>query len=96
MLFFQRFKGHNINKSLYVTFRNKKSDPWSKPANLGPMPVSGSSIPAIYSWSCDGSKLYFCDHPFAEPQSGGYGNSDIWYLPISVPNDQNGSTKVRE
>ena len=87
MLFFQRIEGRQANKSLYVTIRDSKADPWSQPINLGPMPLRGSSIPAINSLSCDGTKLYFCDHPFLEPQSGGYGKSDIWYLPIIVSPD---------
>jgi hypothetical protein len=84
MLFFQRFKGRDANKFLYVTVRDTKADPWSQPINLGPMPILGSSVPAIYSLACDGTKLYFCDHPFFESQSGGYGKSDIWYLPITA------------
>ena len=87
MLFFQRIEGRQANKSLYVTIRDTKADPWSQPINLGPMPLGGASIPAIYSLSCDGTKLYFCDHPFCEPQSGGYGKSDIWYMPIIVSPD---------
>jgi serine/threonine protein kinase len=84
MLFFQRIKGNEANKFLYVTIRDTKADPWSQPINLGPMPVPGSSIPAISSLSCDGTELYFCDHPFFEPQPGGQGQSDIWYMPINV------------
>jgi Tol biopolymer transport system component len=87
MLFFQRIEGRQANKSLYVTIRDTKADPWSQPINLGPMPLGGASIPAIYSLSSDGTKLYFCDHPFVEPQSGGYGKSDIWYMPIIVSPD---------
>jgi hypothetical protein len=87
MMFFQRFKGREANKFLYVTIRDTKGDPWSQPINLGPMPLGGTSIPAIYSLSSDGTKLYFCDHPFSEPQSGGYGKSDIWYMPIIVSPD---------
>ncbi len=84
MLFFQRFEDGGANKFLYAAMRDTKAEPWSDPINLGPLPVSGSSIPAIYSLSCDGTKLYFCDHPFFEPQPGGQGKSDIWYLPIAV------------
>jgi len=87
MLFFQRFKEGEANKSLYVTIRNKKAEHWTQPINLGPLPVPGSSMPAIYSLSCDATKLYFCDHPFFEPQPGGQGKSDIWYLPIIIPPD---------
>jgi hypothetical protein len=85
MLFFQCFRNNETNKLLYVTIRDTKADPWLRPINLGPMPVAGSSIPAIYSLSCDGTKLYFCDHPFADPQPCGHGQSDIWYLPILLP-----------
>jgi len=95
MLFFQRFKGRETNKFLFATVRDTKSDPWSKPINLGPMPLQEKSIPAIYSLSCDGTKLYFFDHPFFKPQPGGYGKSDIWYLPITVPRDST-STSDRE
>jgi len=87
MLFFQRFKENEANRSLYVTIRDTKADPWSQPINLGPMLMLESSLPAIYSLSCDGTKLYFYDHPFFEPQAGGYGKSDIWYLPIIIPPD---------
>jgi serine/threonine protein kinase len=84
MLFFQRFKEGEANKSLYVTIRDKKAEPWTQPVNLGPMPVPGSSMPAIYSLSCNGTELYFCDHPFFEPQPDTHGKSDIWYIPIKV------------
>jgi serine/threonine protein kinase len=84
MLFFQRIKENKANKFLYVAIRDTQADPWSPPINLGPMPVPGSSLPAIYSLSCDGTELYFCDHPFFEPQPGSHGQSDIWYIPINV------------
>lgn len=96
ILFFQRFKGRETNKFLFATMRDTKSDPWSQPTNLGPLPVQGASIPCIYSLSSDGTKLYFCDHPFFKPQSGGYGKTDIWCLPIIVPRDSTGTIKVRE
>jgi hypothetical protein len=96
MLFFQRFEENKANKFLYVTIRDTQADPWSPPINLGPMPVPGSSLPAIYSLSCDGTELFFCDHPFFEPQPGGYGNTDIWYLPINVSRDPDRQTKLEK
>jgi hypothetical protein len=87
MLFFQRIKEKKANKFLYVAIRDTQADPWSPPINLGPMPVTESSLPAIYSLSSDGTKLYFYDHPYSEPQSGGQGKSDIWYLPIIIPSE---------
>jgi hypothetical protein len=52
------------------------------------MPVPDPSIPAISSLAYDGTKLYFFDHPFSNPQPGGYGQQDIWYLPITTSPDK--------
>ena len=35
MLFFQRIEGREATKSLHVTTRDTKTDPWSQPVNLG-------------------------------------------------------------
>ena len=95
MFFFQRFKGRETNKLLFATIRDTKTDPWSQPFNLGPIPLGGASVPAIYSLSCDGTELYFCDHPFFESQAGGHGKTDIWYVPITV-SPQAGETEAAE
>ncbi len=92
ILFFQRIKGNEANKFLYATIRETKTDAWSLPVNLGPMPVPDPSLPAISSLSHDGTKLYFFDHPFRDPQPGGFGQQDIWYLPITPSPDGTAST----
>ncbi len=87
ILFFQRIEGNEANKILYAAVRETKADTWSPPINLGAMPVPDPSLPAISSLSHDGTKLYFFDHPFQAPQPGGYGQQDIWYLPIIASSD---------
>ena len=90
ILFFQRIRqGETIDgkqtydESFYAATRDSKAHPWSQPIDLGPA-LQGSEIPFIYSLSSDGSELYFCDHPWTDPRPGGFGKSDIWYLPITT------------
>ncbi len=78
ILFFQR---PEVGESLYVATRESKTDPWSAPIDLGPV-LTGSKMPYITSLSADGAELYFCDHPWTEPRTGGQGREDIWYLPL--------------
>ena len=80
ILFFQR---PNLSESLYAATRDSKSDYWSKPIDLGPV-LAGSKMPFMSCLSSDGSALYFCDHPWAEPREAGSGREDIWYLPITI------------
>ena len=79
-LFLQRT---DVGESLYVAIRESKTDPWSSPIDLGPL-LAGSKIPFITSLSADGSELYFCDHTWTEPRTGGHGREDIWYLPVKT------------
>ena len=57
---------------LWVARRKTKTDPWSKPVNLGPTVNSpaGDRAPCI---SADGLSLYF-----SSERSGGYGKRDLW------------------
>jgi len=64
------------NVDMWVTTRASVSEPWDTPVNLGPEvnSVSHDSGPVI---SPDGFTLYFgSDRP------GGFGESDIWQVPI--------------
>jgi len=72
---------------LYVTTRLTVSDPWGTPVNLGPMvnTAYGDSAPGI---SPNGLLLYFSDYPL--PRPGGYGDLDIWQVPIEPVVDLNG------
>ncbi|MBP7053520.1 MAG: protein kinase [Phycisphaerae bacterium] len=80
ILFFQR---PDVGESLYVSIRESKTDPWSSPVDLGPV-LAGSRMPYITSLSANGAELYFCDHPWTEPRTGGQGREDIWYLPLTA------------
>jgi Tol biopolymer transport system component len=57
---------------IWVARRKTKTDPWSKPVNLGPTVNSpaGDRAPCI---SADGLSLYF-----SSDRSGGYGERDLW------------------
>jgi Tol biopolymer transport system component len=57
---------------IWVARRKTKTDPWSKPVNLGPTVNSpaGDRAPCI---SADGLSLYF-----SSDRSGGYGDRDLW------------------
>jgi serine/threonine protein kinase len=92
ILFFQR---PDVGESLYVATRESKTDPWSSPVDLGPV-LTGSKMPYITSLSADGAELYFCDHPWTEPRTGGQGREDIWYLPITIPQGAAASAGERD
>ncbi|MEE8576609.1 MAG: LamG-like jellyroll fold domain-containing protein [candidate division Zixibacteria bacterium] len=67
--------GGSGSHDLWVTTRETKDEPWSKPVNLG------STVNSTYSEFCpnistDGLSLYFCD--YINPRPGGYGGWDIY------------------
>ncbi|MHC4534044.1 MAG: LamG-like jellyroll fold domain-containing protein [Planctomycetota bacterium] len=64
------------NADLWMTTRPNISDLWSRPVNLGPE-VNTSSYDFFPSISADGSTIFFMSD-----RSGGYGNWDLWQVPI--------------
>jgi hypothetical protein len=58
---------------IWVSTRDKLSDPWSGPINLG-YPVNSQSDDGSPWLSKDGTTLYFFS-----TRPGGYGGRDIWY-----------------
>ena len=64
--------GGNGGADLYTSTRASVSDPWSAPANLGPV-VNSSTTDQRPSLSWDGTTLYF-----HSTRPGGSGGIDIW------------------
>ncbi|MGH7699602.1 MAG: hypothetical protein ACREMJ_03655, partial [Gemmatimonadales bacterium] len=57
---------------LWLATRASTSDPWSTPANLGPV-VNTTVIDARPALSFDGTQLYF-----QSPRPGGHGSFDLY------------------
>jgi len=74
---------------LWMTTRKTPGDPWGPPINLGPRINSSGheDAPAI---SADARMLYFLAHT----PPGGYGNYDLWQVPIIPIVDFNGDGRV--
>jgi len=89
LLFFESDRpGGYGSVDLYFMQRATVSDPWSAPMNLGPR-VNSSNSDEQGFLSPDGSTLYFhSDRP------GGYGDYDIWQVPVLPIVDFNGDGKV--
>ncbi len=86
VLFFcsNRRTGVQDDFEIWMTRRVTKEDNWRPPVNLGP--VLNSSTPEGFpSISADGSTLYFCSY-----RLGGFGERDIWQVPIEPVVDLNG------
>ncbi|MCP4228905.1 MAG: hypothetical protein GY771_01985, partial [bacterium] len=73
---------------IWVTRRATVSDPWGTPVNLGPT-VNSSADDLSQSISVDGLMLYFTSR-----RPDGYGNYDIWQVPIIPIVDLNDDGKV--
>jgi len=69
---------------IWVTTRPSVSDNFGTPVNLAP-PVNTSVIEATPCISADGSTLFFLSK-----RGGGYGDSDLWQVPIEPVVDLNG------
>jgi Tol biopolymer transport system component len=63
-------------RDIYISRRSAPSRPWSKSANLGPV-VNGRNYDDLPFISPDGSALYFNSR-----RPGGFGDYDIWKVPI--------------
>ncbi len=70
---------------VWMTTRTSRSDPWARPVNLGP-PVNSSSTDPTPAISEDGSCLYFMSN-----RSGGFGDYDMWQVPVFPRVDFDGS-----
>ncbi|MCP4261493.1 MAG: hypothetical protein GY774_28925 [Planctomycetes bacterium] len=80
--------GGSGSHDLWVTTRETKDSPWSKPVNLG------STVNSQYSeWgptiSTDGLSLYFSD--YLSPRPGGHGQWDIYVTTRATVSDSWGS-----
>ena len=69
---------------IWMTRRVTKEDNWRPPVNLGPV-VNSSAIDGFPSISANGSTLYFCSD-----RLGGFGEADLWQVPIEPVVDLNG------
>ena len=77
MLFFTSWRPGGCGKAdIWVTRRATKDSPWTEPVNLG-APVNSSRMDFAPCLSPDGSILYFTSN-----RRGGFGNSDLWQVPI--------------
>ena len=76
--------GGSGNYDLYITSRATTDDDWGTPVNLGPS-VNSSYVDSSPSISADGSTLYF-----TSKRPGGFGEHDIWEVPILPVVDFNG------
>jgi hypothetical protein len=68
---------------IWMMRRATTSDPWGEPINLGPI-VNSSSNDQGPNISSDGSTLYFFSR-----RPGGYGDFDLWQVPIEPVVDFN-------
>ncbi len=73
---------------LYMTRRATIDDDWGMPVNLGPV-VNSSASDYAATILPDGSTLYF-----ASERPGGYGDRDLWQVPIIPIVDFNGDEIV--
>ena len=73
---------------IWVTTRPSVSDNFGTPVNLAP-PVNTAVIEATPCISADGSTLFFLSK-----RAGGYGDSDLWQVPIIPVVDFNGDGVV--
>jgi len=69
---------------MWIARRSAEDDSWAPPVNLGPL-VNTSSHEAGPSISSDGRTLYF-----SSTRNGGYGQSDLYQVPIYPIVDLNG------
>ena len=75
-LYFSNWRSYRVTgvmtEDLWVKTREKISDPWGIPADLGPIvnSASGEALPYV---SSDGLSLYFTSN-----RPGGLGGTDIW------------------
>ena len=84
-LFFDSARGGGYGGGdLWVTTRATKEDEWGTPVNLGPT-VNSSSADDGPSISADGSTLFFDSE-----RAGGFGEYDIYQIPIIPIVDFNG------
>jgi len=92
LLFFNFYRsGDSGFFDICVSARRTTQDPWGTPMNLG-APVNGSNWEGNAELSADGRTLYFitCCRP------GGFGQTDIWQVPIDPIVDFNGDGKIDE
>ncbi len=68
--------GGSGGPDIWVATRATKDAPWDEPVNLGPT-INSSTWEATPYLSPDGSTLYF-----ASDRAGGYGNFDLWQVPV--------------
>ena len=82
-LYISVFSASKGDEDIFVSHREKRSDPWGVPVSL--TPINTSANERVPAFSRDGRTMFF-----ASDRPGGFGNTDVWMTRRDNPRDDFG------